>query len=427
MEEVSMESIDERLIVSDPAAGGYRPRDLDAMISRVVATPALRRDAAWRSFRLKVAAAVTATSVLTGAGIAALSTAGVSLPVLSLAAAASQQATGSVKYSAALAPTTLMRMIQSFQFTGADSLPSVTGSAAVYVLSAPTDPAATLAHAATVLGVDIGTPISGDNGRTVTSLGPAYSGTTISLDGYASWSISENHQQPITSSTVAPATDNLNARALAWAGRLTSLELGAPSATPGGFNGADVRGPIQVSVPVLVDHRVTDLAVNFIFNADGTLLEADGVDFALSLKGNYPLLSPAAGASQITSQLFVAPIYFGWVAAGSAITGSIGTGSAAPPSPGTSGAASTAPAPPGTVPPDGVDTTSTTLPPTVVVLDGVTPQYDAYEMADGSALLLPVFVYTGYDAVTGNPENFRVISVDPTYLDLSMAVTPQIY
>jgi len=63
----------------------------------------------------------------------------------------------------------------------------------------------------------------------------------------------------------------------------------------------------------------------------------------------------------------------------------------------------------------------------VVDLTDVANQYGAYAMANGSTLLLPIYLYSGHDIDTQNPETFRVISVDPAYLDLSLAVRPQIY
>jgi hypothetical protein len=430
MEEEFMRSIDERLIASDPAAAGYEHPRFGAMVARVVATPVSRRDAAWRGFRLKVAAAVAVSGLVTGTGIAALSTAGVSLPVLSFAAGVVHQqgfaASAGSQYNA-VSPTKvtaspMMIRPRNFEFTGTDSLSSTTGSSSVYRLVAPSDPVSALGHVASVLGVQLGSAISNDNNRIVSSTGPQYSGTLLNADGVAWWSISEEKQSVLVPTSAAQATNAFDAKALAWASRLTQLQLGSPEATASGPAGPNETGPVQVHVPILIEGRATNLAIDFEFSAEGTLLQASGVDFAVSLTGNYPLLSPAEAVAQIVPQLYVSPLYFGWVAVG----GVAGTSSASVGPPTTVSGSSSA-QPSVTTVPGGVETTTTTLAPTVVVLDNVSTEFGAYAMANGSTLLLPVYVYSGHDVDTSNPESFRVIPVDPAYLDLSLAVRPQIY
>ena len=54
-------------------------------------------------------------------------------------------------------------------------------------------------------------------------------------------------------------------------------------------------------------------------------------------------------------------------------------------------------------------------------------QYGAYSMSDGSTLLLPVYVYTGDVVGQTWQASFRVIPVDPAYLDLTAIVSARLF
>jgi hypothetical protein len=440
-----MESIEERLTASDPAAQGYTNPQFEAMVSRVAATRPASRDAIWRSFRTKVAAALTATGVLTGAGIAALSTAGVSLPVLSFAAAAHGANTPSAATSTKF--STLMRLNVNWQFTGADNFSTAPGSATVYTMTAPSDPSATLTAAASVLGVDVGTPASSDAGQSYSSTGPNYTGSVVTNGGFASWSIyasapssvttspgtsSSGTSSTSTSSTAPVSSDAFNSTALADAHQLGTFDLGAPVGTDESGNGA---GPFDVTVPILIGGRATDFAYDFSFASDGTLQSADGVGFSLAPLGDYPLISPSAAVDQINSQLYVTTAFAGGgiqPMLGSSVAPTTTPGGPTTPTTGVNGsgppvATPTDTTPPDTTPTNPVDSTTTTLPPTVVNLTAETTQYGAYSMTNGSTLLLPVYIYDGDVVGQGWQATFRVIPVDPNYLDLSTVTRPGIF
>jgi len=431
-----MDPIDERLAASDPAAHGYTHPRFEAMVSRVVATRPATRDAVWRSFRMKVAAAVTATSVLTGAGIAALSTVGVSLPVLSLAAGAHGANTPSAATGTKFAGT-MMRLELNWQFTGADNFSTSPGSATVYTMTGPGDPASTLSDAASVLGVDVGTPTSSDSGQSYSSTGANYTGSVVTNGGFASWSIyssasSSGTSSSSTSSTSTMSSDAFDATALADAHQLGTFDLGAPQGTDESGNGA---GPFDVTVPILVGGRATDFAYDFSFTSDGTLQSADGVSFSLASLGDYPLISPSAGVGQIDSQLYITTAFAGGgiePMLGSSVAPTTTPGGPTTPTTAVNGSAPPVATPTDTTPPDTsvtspVDSTTTTLPPTVVNLTDETTQYGAYSMTDGSTLLLPVYVYDGDVVGQGWQATFRVIPVEPSYLDLSTVTRPGIF
>lgn len=422
-----MSSFDERLSASDPARDGYTHPAMGAMISRVVATGRPRRDAAWRAFRLRIASAVAGTGVVTGAGILALSSAGVSLPVLSFAAATPHPASSGSAYGSATAPTSMFLPLQrNWQITGADNVSDAPGSAVVYALSAPGDPAGTLTQVAQVLSVDIGTPSVNGDPQSYSATGPDYSGWLETNGGFASWGISLNSSTTSAAASGPVSLDQFNATAIADAQQLGSFELGTPS--PQAL-GDDNTGPVDVTVPILVDNEPTDFAYDFTFGSDGSLQSADGVSATLSPLATYPLVSPSAGVAEILSQLYVttAPIGGGGVA-----TPLLGSSSpTTTPSAGAGDATTTVPAngtdstPPDTVPT--TDATTSTIPPTVVNITGVTDQYGAYSMSDGTTLLLPVYVYTGDVVGQTWQASFRVIPVDPAYLDLSKVVSARLF
>ncbi len=425
-----MSSADERLSASDPARDGYTHPAMGAMVSRVVATGRPRRDATWRAFRLRIASAVAGTGVVTGAGILALSSAGVSLPVLAFAAAGTQPASSGSVYGTSTAPTKLaLPMQRNWQITGADNLSDAPGSATVYTLSAPSDPAGALSQAAQVLGVDIGTPATNGDAQSYSSTGPDYSGWLVSNGGFASWGISLNSSTTSAAASGPVALDAFNATAVADAQQLGSFQLGAPSPQALGDNNT---GPVDVTVPILVDDESTDFAYDFTFGSDGSLQSADGVSATLSPLATYPLVSPSAGVGEILSQLYVttAPIGGGVEPMLGSSTSDAGAGdttttgpplmgsSDQPPVPTTDPTASSVPT---------TDTTPSTIPPTVVDVTGVSDQYGAYSMSDGSTLLLPVYVYTGDVVGQTWQASFRVIPVDPAYLDLTAIVSARLF
>lgn len=429
-----MKSIDERLAQSDPAAGAtYAHPNFDAMMSRVLATPRPRRDAAWRAFRVRVASSVAAATLLTGGGIAALTNAGNALPVLGFAAPTH---TKSAAVPASGAFGTMMRINANYVFTGADALSSATSSATVYSLSPPSDAVATLAAAATTLGVTVDPATSSDNGQSYSAPGTDFTGWLVNDGGFFSWGFDSNQGSTVTSSGTSVASDAFNARSVSLAHQLGTFDLGTPTASA---LGADGSSPVQVNVPILVGGQATDFSYSFTFAPDGTLTNASGVSFSATPTGDYPLVSPAAGVGEITDQLgFVNPFYN---AGGIAPMNASSTGASSGPSasatsdtsttttlavspPPDTSSPGTPPSPPtDTTPTTAPDTTTTTMPPTVVDITSATIQYSSFNMTDGTTLLLPIYVYVGN--VTGDNTyqvTFRIVAVDPAYLDLSKVV-----
>jgi hypothetical protein len=424
-----MKSIEERLIESDPSPeGSYAPADYLAMISRVAATPISKPATGLRRFKLRMVGSVAAASLLTVLGIAVIDTVGSSLPVLGFAAATSHQTTGeyaTAKTPTALTPTkasTTMIPSVNYQFNGASAFSSQAGTATVYTLLAPSDGAASLTHAASVLAVDIGTPVSHDGGQTFISSGPKYSGTLDMNAGYAQWQISANPAgAPATVSS--PPVSAFETRAFALAKQLGNLDLGVATLLP---VPGPLGGPTYVTVPIVIGGEPTDLSYDFAFASGGTLVSATGEDFTLQAGKSYPTISPAAGVGEINSQLGLSSITPGWVAAvgsASGVSGSGSSGIAFPPASSGSVATTTVPSnsvgtSPGSPPSTG--TSPSTISPMVVDLTGVSTKYGLFTMSDSTEMMLPLYVYTGtVEGASPYEATFQVVAVDPSYLDLA--------
>ncbi|MGH9020659.1 MAG: hypothetical protein ACRDV0_06525, partial [Acidimicrobiales bacterium] len=340
-----------------------------------------------------------------------------------------------------------MPLMRDYAFTAGGSLSSAPGAGEVYALTPGATDGSLLTRAASVLGVDVGAPTSTD-GQNFTSSSSSYTGWLSVLSGYTSWGLSAVNQ-PNPSSTIADsATNAFDARALAYAAQLGG-DLGSPSDAA---LGADPAGPVEVTVPILVDSLTTPFTYDFEFAADGTLLGADGVSFSTTAQGNYPLVSPVDGVTLIPSQYFLVTNFVteGFVAPFATADGSSSgvvpsptspsaTGGSPAPSPGSptpsTVATSSSDSPPTTIappvatppiatppvatPPDVTpDTTPTTVAPTNVTVTSVTTEYSVFSMANGSTLLLPIYVYTG-DVDGGGTATFSIVPIDPSYLDLS--------
>ena len=342
-----------------------------------------------------------------------------------------------------------MRMIDNWSFSAGPSLSTQAGSATVYSLAPGAAGAAPLTSAASALGLDIGTPTTTD-GSTYTSSTADFTAWLSDSGGYAAWGILSTSPAATPDSTTiaSTATSAFDARAVADAQALGAT-VGAPSDAA---LGADPSGPVQVTLPVTVDGLSTPFTYDFEFAADGTLLGADGVSVATTALGDYPLVSPADGVAQISAQLFlVTPgVSEGFASPFATVDGA--SSGAAPPTnpPADSGAASPAPgattpptvAPPSPSPvtptpaptpspspspsPSPTPVSTTTAPPVPVTVTSVSEEYDVFPMTDGSTLLLPVYVYTGTDP-SGDQLTFRIVPVEPSYLDLSNVVRVMLY
>ncbi len=153
-----MKSIDERLADSNPVTQGYVPAAYDQMLTRAM-RQSRSRDAAWTTFRLRMAGSVAAASALTVLGVSALNGAGTYLPVLgfqaSAAHAGASPTAAAAKSGYGVLGGVMLPVMLNYTFTGAGNFSDAPGAAPVYTMSAPGDLAATLTGVIKVLGVTL--------------------------------------------------------------------------------------------------------------------------------------------------------------------------------------------------------------------------------------------------------------------------------
>jgi hypothetical protein len=424
-----------RLSQADPAPGGYVPADLEAMVSRVT-RQRVRRDPFWWRLRLGVGGALAATSVATGLAVATLGSLGPALPVFAFSADAHKVQGAAALNVAAQGAYTALRPEVTWNITAGVAFSTASGTGIAYDLAAPADPAVALASVATTLGVDFGAPTTKSDATSATSQGPTFAGWLVDQSGYATWGV--DHSYASSPPTLAPETAQggagsasgetttssairysaapvgLVARAVGYAQALvtTGVDVGAPSAT------SDSLGDTSVTVPLSVGGLATDFSDTFNFAADGSLLNASGVMADLSAGPSYPLISPAAGVDQILPQLTLTTTYVAASSGGGVASSTPTYGSAT-----TTGVGGSSPgqAPPGTPSPGDSTTTTVEAVPTSVTLTAVEERYGVFVLKGGTTALLPVYVYTG-TVGSGDASyqvSFRVVAVDPRYLDLS--------
>src|ERR1035437_392340 len=181
--ENAMKSIDERLADSNPVARGYIPANYDQMVTRAM-RHSRHADAAWKTFRLRMAGSVAAASALTVLGVTALNGVGSALPVLGFSAASAQvPRSTALQGDTGIVGGTMIRYL-NYSFTGGDKFSAAVGSEPVYTISAPSDLAATLNTAATALGVTLATTAAADNSSTYYGVnGKGYSASINSGGG----------------------------------------------------------------------------------------------------------------------------------------------------------------------------------------------------------------------------------------------------
>ena len=302
----------ERLVASDPQRdGAYGPRDLDAMISRVLTHP-YARVLSWRAFKARILAGFTASCAVMAAAIYALAGAGPSLVRLTFAASAPN-----FTNTATAAPQKYATTVTGSGFAApryvAGDLTSASPSLAAFTVTAPSSQRDAVATLASALGVKLGPPKAeatapgappvwrarGENGKE--ALFASVGG--VQLWGYLPGLYA---QTPSAQGGVAPrASGSLSAAALAQRAldivhALGTFDTGTPVV---GTGGTFVRGePTNVVVPILIGGHWSNLTDGFLLDASGRVISATGAMFALGPPVTYPLISPRAAVSRISEQ-----------------------------------------------------------------------------------------------------------------------------
>ena len=301
----------ERLVASDPQRdGAYAPRDLDAMISRVLAHP-YARVLSWRAFKARILAGFTASCAVMAAAIYGLAGAGPSLVRLTFAAAAPVNAATAAPQKYATTATGAGYAAPRYV---AGDVTTSTPSLAAFTVTAPSSLDDAVAALAGALGVRLGRPRAevtppgapptwtarGENGKEalVVRVGG------VQLWGYLPGLYAQTPSAP--SGAGAPRTSGglsaaaLAQRALDIVHALGTFDTGAPVV---GTGGTFVRGePTNVVVPIRIDGHWSNLTDGFFLDGSGRVISASGAMFSLGPPITYPLVSPRAAVAHISEQ-----------------------------------------------------------------------------------------------------------------------------
>lgn len=370
-----MNDLERRLAVLDPAAAEpYHHPDLDGLVTRITRQPR-RSQTGWRDFRVKVAAALVASSLVTAGAIAALEGAVTTLPVLAIAGTAHHPGTS---FSAEAAP---MGMAPSAtHYVAGPRLATSATAGLVAELRHPPNAQRSALRLASAFGITHAHERRLDKGWLVTSR----SGATLDLQSglVSQWYYSS------TSPAVAPATKSSTATGVPSHATLerivmrflTRLGFGygvtAPTfsdATVSGLHGSTPTTTAEETetATVTVHGLATNQSVTFTVDRHRTVLYAAGPDLAVADTYHYPLRSVAAGVKALN------------------------------PGPGTSAQRT-------------------------LILTSWTTELRPFRLRDGSTWLLPVYRYHESEAAART--TWLVLAVDPGYLRIptsAKGVTPR--
>lgn len=299
-----MNGPDTRLAALDPAASDpYRHPDLESMINRITSRPATTRPG-WHDFRLKVAAAVAASALVTVGAIAALEGGVASLPLL----AVQGTAVGPSSFmTAQAAPAAVAPAVA--RFVAGPRLSRAPSTGVAVEIRSPA-PRSTALRLATAFGI---APTSTRHHGTYW-LVRGRSGA--SLD-YQEASVPQWYYSS-SSPTIAPATYSdvatgvprhraLEATVTRYLARLGfTYRVTAPrfaDMTVAGVSGTTptMTDEETMTATVVVDGVATDQTVTFTVDRRDSVLYAAGPDLGIEARYAYPLRSPADGVAALNS------------------------------------------------------------------------------------------------------------------------------
>jgi len=411
----------DRLRAANPATNTtYTHGDLAAVARRAeMPTPNAPTRFA-QGFRLKMASAAMAATLLTSGGIVALESSSTPLPVLTLGADSSSTApkSSSLPTSDGLSDSKIaggsqssMRIWGSYEFSASDALSSAPSQAPVFRVSGVSDGKGLTIDLAKALGVfDAAVQIKvtdGDFGIPMTWYEYATDNGTISVtvseNGATSWYFSS----PVTgvSSDDSLNVNTVTKRELAsWSdavidGLRFDLSLGDATYSIYGDQGS-------VTYQVLVEGIATDMSVSLSFDNQGTLIWANGSVATFDRVGNYPLISERDGVDNLSSD----SLYGGApIANTDAVVDGVVSSDEIP----------------------AVGSETVVTPPVFkVLITSATVQLSTQQMTDGSVWLIPTYTFNGTatnEDGTTTESTWSTIAVDPAYLKISVRPNPIAY
>jgi hypothetical protein len=381
-----MSDINDRLAALDPAANNpYQARNLDEMISRIVATPpGAARSTWWQRVQLRIAGALILGS-LVGATTFVIVDNGPILPVLAIQNLAQHRPT----FSGA---ENTMQLYEEIDFAPSAPLSTSSSTSSSYQLEIPQSGATEAARVASIFGVS-GTPHAGSEDWSVTS--PSGAALDYETSGLPQWYYSSSTPAiaPATASSSTTATMPSHATLTADAqGYLAKLAYGYGVTTPDyststtsttAANGTQSsQSQEEVSYVVTVNGLATDQSVSFSVDAKNNLVYAQGPAFHVGAGTNYPLQSPVIGVSTLNAtERATFPTSTGARAQG---------------------------------------------PPIVhATLNSATLSLATYQLKDGTTWLLPLYTYAGsvtQSNGTTSSGKWSELALEPSYVEISPSV-----
>jgi hypothetical protein len=384
-----MSDINDRLAALDPAAHDpYRARNLDQMISRIVASSpsGAARSAWWQRVQLRIAGTLI-LGTLVGAGTLAIVQGGTSLATLAIQ-------TNVVHHPGTFAATENAAQLRETTFTPPSSLTSSGSSSPSahpsYELSIPKDSAGEAVRLAAVFQVVGAVHRSGDDWTVAASSSGAsfdYQTSGSTPQWYYSSTTPKIAPSTASSSTdvAMPSHAALNRTARTYLKQLgfhysvTSPVYSQSTVSITTATGAPrLQGQEEVSYTVAVHGVKTDQGVSFSVDAHNTVVYAQGPAFSVSAGTNYPLQSPLEGVDTLN-----------------ALERSTFTSSAL-------GASAAGPAS------------------LHAKLASVSISLGAFRLKNGTSWLLPLYTYSGtLSRHTTALRTWSEIAIDPSYVKLS--------
>jgi hypothetical protein len=307
-----MSDINDRLAALDPAAHDpYRARNLDEMITRIVASSpsGAARSAWWQRVQLRIAGTLI-LGTLIGAGTAALVAGGPNLAALAIQTNVAHHPGVFASAENVARPYAETDFVPAASLTKSSAAtPSTSPS---FKLSLPADGAREAVRLASVFHIMGAARRSGSNWTVTSSSGAAldYQTSGTAPQWYFSSTTPKVAPATATSSVVVvmPSHATLSQDALVVLKRLgfdysvASPVYSESTLSTTGANGApSSQSQEEVSYTVTVRGLDTDQSVTFSVDAHNTLVYAQGPAFNVRAAINYPLQGPLDGVSALNT------------------------------------------------------------------------------------------------------------------------------
>jgi hypothetical protein len=305
-----MSDINDRLAALDPAANNpYQARNLDQMISRIVASSpsGAARSTWWQRVQVRIAAALILGTAI-GAGTLAIVQGGPNLAALAIQA--------NVKSHPGLFAPENTVQLQETKFAPTASLASSNisrlSASPSFELSIPKDSAAEAARLASAFHVVGKVQHHGNNWVVGSSAGAAFDYQTSSASPQWYYSSTTPKIAPSTASSSAhvamPSHATLARDARGYLKRLGfNYSVVSPTYTESSVSTSDtdgapsLQGQEQVTYTVAVQGVDTDQSVSFSVDAHNTVVYAQGPAFEVKSGTNYPLEGPLGGVNALNA------------------------------------------------------------------------------------------------------------------------------